>query len=1837
MMGSGKEFLYVCGSPGCDYKSNKTGLQEHTGKEHRTSNELFCKTCWAKFSGVTKLLNHSCKAASGDAACGVLGCSFKGSFEGLNSHILSQHDGVDNLVCKSCLFSFDYPVKFMSHVVTECFDGNNTRTANGCDTPNVTVLQCTVPKCTFFAHNSHDLIAHTENSHPTCNKFLCRNCNKSHPDVRSLICHYMGSESCQLGNEERTITCGVPDCSEEVPLFKLVSHIIVSHPKTNRFVCKKCNMSFVAANVFTTHVKTCNVKSKKAAKPQLGFQPSYRCFYCKMLFNDHSEYEFHHGKVHSAKEPMLQLWSPGLCKYTRRPHVDPKTVENEFACACCGAQMSNEQSLMKHIIIMHQHHCCMRCGFLFGTRKELAQHKKEVHYKFEWTQAPEEKQRKEKLIENSKAQESIKNRVVTPAPATRAKKFECYLCSLMFEKKSILQRHALSRHRVYLCHYCEFVSSGPSAVEGLKRHHLAAHKQKISLAHPGVKDGQTTVFASGDASERDRRPASPTPCPAADDASSAPQSLGEDRSQQSPSAHPGGSRRVQGPASRTVESIEAYCQRVSLHRRAVDSLQKTSQNAGALATNAECAICHLRFPSSYATLQHIYEAHKGYYICRHCRFDCETLALMEGHHRRVHGNKVLSFFRIDNYILKSPTKNSAQGDSVGPSNTVPKAAISLGMPESSAESRKRKFEHYYTTPFRNAKKKKKLNGVTVSSDESIDSGSRNDTFEAVVSPRKQERGDNHISVSLPSNSAPNAASVLQGLAGSAECAALKVGHNHSSRLGSVKKAVTTVASSSHKSAESGSESNASQPVPEGTSKMEHTCERCKKGFSEKHALYDHMAQQHRLRNFCKYCNFGTIPTHVLFAHIIREHPGLEFRHIVLQDGMFVEMEESPSPVLTQKVLKESREADAEAFEEETTRSDGSEEEEEWSKPSESSTESEWSPNEEEDVGGEEEEEWSKPSESSTQSEWSPNEEEDVGHRRTRASQAARPVVAETSSESERDLPLGEVHDEEDSAEHAVVRSVSFTEDADREETAPAIIPRVNVKEERQEIESQSEDEYPVSILDIMKEFPASGRVAEVEADSTRDKRQDAEQVRREVCDEMAGDTRVSESCDVGMKVEKETPQLEVLINAAAIKRENRDDDTETVSIETQELDPVEYKSVLVEGKMVLEDNHTFCTKKEAESCHKNQWNDEAEGTSKGTSECPLNVFGGYRVPKTVGAFKTLLDNVGDLYKCCEFACSFSTMFSPDFIDHLRRHKKARLFCIYCGTIVADAAELVWHLDCKHRHCSFQCAMCLYRASTKQHIECHFAHAHPNKLADYVTVLAVKDPQVENVVKPESCQPYYCGFTDCSFSTMKTTDFVGHLSTAHTDEPSYPCPLCKDQKRDIDELVSHFHQHGINNVQCAYCKHCSVTIGGIILHLCYCHPEVLVKFFFRSSDLEKEFMKVLNDSEYVLPHYFIDLVREKSATMCRDMEHVTLQQQCPFCSAWCRGFRAFKSHVLAEHRPAVNSSELAEILFQNYGYKDAVPLGRCPFCSFVAENTAELQEHVLDEELVYAPYECHICMQTYRTERDLDEHLFDKHVDEQKLVFHNPDTQLLAWVKSNIALDSKKHDINPFDVIFNPSCSTKDSPSGLPSIGSGQLEQLAKRSPPEPNIQVSAVYSVESNGSGDDFVTGKYHCAACGLTTFSKTNFKSHIDACSKNYVQDGSCSVQEPDLNRSVCRKGLKTKKLPGRHNEIVHVEEGGRKVITIDDDEVESDDVQVLILEPKPSSRGTAIDVGAHCKGTTTNKEGFSFYGSEFVPVSKKNLFVQTEFVKVPVRSYMKLANFEPHVLVEDVKWRLL
>jgi hypothetical protein len=143
---------------------------------------------------------------------------------------------------------------------------------------------------------------------------------------------------------------------------------------------------------------------------------------------------------------------------------------------------------------------------------------------------------------------------------------------------------------------------------------------------------------------------------------------------------------------------------------------------------------------------------------------------------------------------------------------------------------------------------------------------------------------------------------------------------------------------------------------------------------------------------------------------------------------------------------------------------------------------------------------------------------------------------------------------------------------------------------------------------------------------------------------------------------------------------------------------------------------------------------------------------------------------------CGFPCSFSSLTSPEFRDHLMLdHAGETAFpCYHCGYLSQTEDGLVRHIS---------------------------AHAHTYS---------------------KSAPLYICGASACKFGSNLVGDFVNHQSW-HSELTAFHCHDCDERFDAVDLLLKHFEANFLHVINCPHCTAKATQRRLLLAHIGAAHP------------------------------------------------------------------------------------------------------------------------------------------------------------------------------------------------------------------------------------------------------------------------------------------------------------------------------------------------------------------------------------------------------------------------------
>lgn len=244
-------------------------------------------------------------------------------------------------------------------------------------------------------------------------------------------------------------------------------------------------------------------------------------------------------------------------------------------------------------------------------------------------------------------------------------------------------------------------------------------------------------------------------------------------------------------------------------------------------------------------------------------------------------------------------------------------------------------------------------------------------------------------------------------------------------------------------------------------------------------------------------------------------------------------------------------------------------------------------------------------------------------------------------------------------------------------------------------------------------------------------------------------------------------------------------------------------------------------------------------------------------------------------------CGLMTVSRKDLKQHMKFHKKGpelKLFCEHCSFVTDCMSRLRRHLCVHTKERPFQCGLCPYRASQKEHVLRHMRSQHnvevetrqKRTLLDIRTivrddnVIIPKDGQVDQAAKsskyrqvdPGSDSEIFGPFeksdysnqdkifacNHCSMKFARLINLYKHLYAQHTqvmpspDSSDHQCVVCDYRTSSKKNLLVHMRKHNLQDhsppthvYSCVLCKYINPRRRNLFQHMKKKHGiEIVMK-------------------------------------------------------------------------------------------------------------------------------------------------------------------------------------------------------------------------------------------------------------------------------------------------------------------------------------------------------------------------------------------------------------------------
>ena len=486
----------------------------------------YCFLCNKQFKNKKVLIEHNFqKHAEKHLPCDQCNMMFSRQSH-LTKHLREKHILI-NVKCKFCYKTFASVKTLQPHllVVHEYRMQKNEEHLFASDenvpsfNENHALFQNSQGEST---ENGNQIPTQMQNASTNMSAVSCPQCPRIFKNNRKLYAHRV------IAHEEKTIMCS--DCGATFARQnQLRRHIRFKHDLKMNVPCPHCDLVLFNEISLYRHNRI-HHKDKR-----------FPCQYCSQYFAKREELKEHHAQVH----PEITTFKCPACPkelstYTRLiKHERSEHQIKPYECTECTAKYSTNQTLQKHIIVVHRgeeytkdkyasctecnkllfskwhlrrhmvnNHSgpntihCTTCFITFQTGEELDHHITHTHpiTKFQCEVCKKEF--------NNKSHYTRHTRITHPNPDKR----NCDICNQIFDSNAQMKEHLLSMHPLskYECALCqkEFLYKWH-----LKRHVLTVHSNKSSRAKPiqnvlrfeiGTPIEESQSFASVEAGDETR-------------------------------------------------------------------------------------------------------------------------------------------------------------------------------------------------------------------------------------------------------------------------------------------------------------------------------------------------------------------------------------------------------------------------------------------------------------------------------------------------------------------------------------------------------------------------------------------------------------------------------------------------------------------------------------------------------------------------------------------------------------------------------------------------------------------------------------------------------------------------------------------------------------------------------------------------------------------------------------------------------------------------------------------------------------------------------------------------------------------------------------------------------------------------------------------------------------------------------------------------------------------------------------------------------------------------------------------------------------------------------------
>ncbi|XP_041352056.1 uncharacterized protein LOC121370710 [Gigantopelta aegis] len=233
----------------------------------------------------------------------------------------------------------------------------------------------------------------------------------------------------------------------------------------------------------------------------------------------------------------------------------------------------------------------------------------------------------------------------------------------------------------------------------------------------------------------------------------------------------------------------------------------------------------------------------------------------------------------------------------------------------------------------------------------------------------------------------------------------------------------------------------------------------------------------------------------------------------------------------------------------------------------------------------------------------------------------------------------------------------------------------------------------------------------------------------------------------------------------------------------------------------------------------------------------------------------LMESSLKAFTCSE--CNLIALSKKDLRQHMKFHKQGpelKLFCEHCSFVTDCDSRLRRHMFIHTKEKPFQCGMCEYRGSQKEHVLRHMRNVHDIEIHRRQRKQAANNQLIEGgqismaaLSKLIDRNDYTCrdkifACNHCSMKFSKLLNLYKHLYTQHENimppqkDDEFGCVVCEFQTNTKKNLLVHMRKHNMHDhnppshvYSCVLCRYQNPKRRNLFQHMKKKHHiEIVMK-------------------------------------------------------------------------------------------------------------------------------------------------------------------------------------------------------------------------------------------------------------------------------------------------------------------------------------------------------------------------------------------------------------------------